>query len=225
MTVRAVLADDSYIFREGMSLLLADVADIEVVASCKDADALAGAIDEVRPDVVVTDIRMPPTNTDEGIRIASRLRESHPNIGVVVLSQYSEPDYALRLIASGSAGRAYLLKERVHDREELVRAIHAVARGDSVIDPKVVEELVAANASTSRLADLTRREIQVLTLIAQGRSNAAIAEQLVLGKRAVEKHINAIFLKFDLSSAQNASEISPRVAATLIYLAESASSV
>jgi len=224
MTVRVILAEDSYIFREGLCALLAGAPDIALVAECEDAIALERAIEEKHPDVLVTDIRMPPTHTDEGIQIAARLRESHPEVGVVVLSQYQEPEYALGLIASGSAGRAYLLKERVHDRDELVRAIQAVARGDSVIDPKIVEELIAASSRATRsvLNELTPRETEVLTLIAEGWSNPAIAEQLVLSKRAVEKHINAIFTKLGLSTAENAAAVSARVAATLIYLAETA---
>jgi DNA-binding NarL/FixJ family response regulator len=195
---------------------------VELVAECGDADALMREIEERRPDVVLTDIRMPPTNTNEGIRLAAHLRAAHPGIGVVVLSQYADPGYVLELLAAGSEGRAYLLKERVHDRRELVTAIEAVASGQSVIDPKIVEVLVAAKARDDRspLAELTPRELEVLAAIAQGRSNAAISEALVLTKRAVEKHINAIFLKLNLSHSQSADEVSPRVKAALVFLAE-----
>ena len=220
MTVKVALAEDSIIVREGIAQLLSnDDADIEVVALCDDVDALERAVEAHRPDVVVTDIRMPPTNTDEGIRLAATLRETHPQMGVVVLSNYADPAYALALLASGSEGRAYLLKERVHDRSQLVSAIHTVAVGGSVMDPKIVEPLMhsRARAERSPLADLTSREREVLSQIAQGMSNAAIAESLVLTKRAVEKHINSIFLKLNLSDAE---DVSKRVKATLLFLGE-----
>jgi DNA-binding NarL/FixJ family response regulator len=169
--------------------------------------------------VVLTDIRMPPSETDEGIRIAARLRESHPQIGVVVLSQYSDPGYALALLESGSDRRAYLLKERVHDRAQLLTTIRTVAEGGSVIDPKIVEVLVAAKARADRspLAELTPREHEVLSEIAPGKSNTAIAEALVLTKRAVEKHINSIFMKLGLSDEE---DVAKRVKATLMFLAD-----
>jgi DNA-binding NarL/FixJ family response regulator len=220
MTVKVALAEDSFIVREGIAQLLSDHAgDIEVVAACGDVETLRSAIDRQEPDVVVTDIRMPPSHSDEGIRLAATLRETHPRIGVVVLSSYAEPAYALALLESGSEGRAYLLKERVHDRSQLVSAIHAVAAGGSVMDPKIVEPLMhlRAGAERSPLADLTTREREVLSQIAQGMSNAAIAESLVLTKRAVEKHINSIFLKLNLSDAE---DVSKRVKATLLFLAE-----
>jgi DNA-binding NarL/FixJ family response regulator len=217
-----IVGEDSYIVREGIRQLLAGAPDIELVAECEDIESLWREIDTLRPDVVLTDIRMPPTQTDEGIRLASELRVAHPDVGVVVLSQYADPAYVLPLLDSGSDGRAYLLKERVHDRQQLVSAIEAVAASDSVIDPKLVELLVAAKARANRspLAQLTPRELEVLSAIAQGKSNAAISEELVLTKRAVEKHINAIFLKLNLSHAANANEVSPRVAAALLFLAE-----
>jgi DNA-binding NarL/FixJ family response regulator len=160
---------------------------------------------------------MPPTETDEGIRAATILRESHPQTGVVVLSQYGHPSYALALFEDGSDRRAYLLKQRVHERAELVRAIRSVAKGGSVIDPKIVEELVSAKARAERspLNELTPREREVLAEIAQGKSNTAIAESLVLTKRAVEKHINSIFLKLNLSEAE---DVSKRVKAALVFL-------
>ena len=223
MAIRIVLGEDSFIVREGLMQVLAGAPGLTVEAGCEDADTLLRTIEEREPDVVVTDIRMPPSETDEGIRLAARLRSSHPDIGVVVLSQYADPAYVLALLESGSNGRAYLLKERIHDRAQLVAAIEAVASGQSVIDPKIVEVLVAAKARSDRspLADLTPRELEVLAAIAEGKSNAAISETLVLTKRAVEKHINSIFLKLNLSHSQAAEEVSPRVKAALLFLAES----
>jgi DNA-binding NarL/FixJ family response regulator len=219
MTVTVALADDNLLVREGIAQLLAEQEDIEVVARCTDLDSLLDAIEERQPDVVVTDIRMPPTHSDEGIRLAARLRESHPEVGVVVLSNYAEPGFATALLESGSEGRAYLLKERVHSRTQLASAIHSVAAGGSVMDPKIVEPLMAAQSRSERspLAELTAREREVLAEIAQGKSNAAIAESLVLTKRAVEKHINSIFLKLNLSDAE---DVSKRVKAALLFLAE-----
>jgi DNA-binding NarL/FixJ family response regulator len=221
--IRVVLGEDSYIVREGLRQVIAGAPQLELVAECGDADALLRVIDERQPDVVLTDIRMPPTQTDDGIRLAAHLRIAHPRIGVVVLSQYADPGYVLELLESGSEGRAYLLKERVHDRRQLVAAIEAVASGQSVIDPKIVEVLVAAKVRGERspLAELTPRELEVLAAIAEGKSNAAISGALVLTKRAVEKHINAIFLKLNLSHAQAAEDVSPRVKAALVFLAES----
>jgi DNA-binding NarL/FixJ family response regulator len=219
MTVTVALADDNLIVREGIVQLLSAEQEIEIVAACGDRDELLRAIADHEPDVVVTDIRMPPTKTDEGIRIAAELRESHPRIGVVVLSNYADPAYVLALLELGSEGRAYLLKERVHDRAQLLSAIVSVAAGGSVMDPKIIEPLVASRSRGERspLADLTPREREVLADIAQGKSNAAIAESMVLTKRAVEKHINSIFLKLDLGSGE---DVSKRVKATLMYLAE-----
>jgi DNA-binding NarL/FixJ family response regulator len=219
MPVRIVLGEDNLLVREGLRQLLSRDAEIEVVAAVGDAPSLREACDEHLPDVVLTDIRMPPTATDEGIRFAAELRERHPKIGVVVLSQYADPVYALALLENGSDRRAYLLKERVHNRAELTAAIRAVASGGSLIDPKIVEGLVIAKdrASRSPLRDLTTREREVLAEIAQGKSNTAIAESLFLTKRAVEKHINAIFLKLGLADAE---DVSKRVKAALILLAE-----
>jgi DNA-binding NarL/FixJ family response regulator len=218
-TIRVVVADDSYLVREAIKHVLAEADGVHVVATCADRDTLLAEIDASVPDVVVTDIRMPPTNSDEGVQVATRLRESHPGIGVVVLSQFAEPRYALALLASGSDRRAYLLKERVQHRGQLVRAIEAVARGGSEIDAKVVEGLIDARtqAESSGLAELTPREREILAFVARGRSNQAIADELVLTKRAVEKHINAIFLKLGLTQAE---DVSRRVKAALIYLAE-----
>ena len=222
MAIRVVFAEDSYIIREGLEQVLATADGVEIVASCEDMDGVLAAVSEHRPDVVITDIRMPPTHTDEGIQVAASLRETNPEVGVVILSQYVEPSYVLRLLSSGSDSRAYLLKERIHDRAEVVAAIEAVSDGGSVIDPKVVEVLVDARARAERspLAELTPRELQVLRAVAQGQSNSAIAEELVLTKRAVEKHINAIFLKLGLTYSQEAESVSKRVKAALLFLAE-----
>ena len=219
MSIRVVVGEDSAVVREGIQRMLERREDIEVVAAAADAATLRAAIAEHRPDVVLTDIRMPPTLTDEGIAIAIELRVSSPSTGVVVLSQHVEPTYALALLEGGSARRAYLLKERLRDASELTRAIREVAAGGSVIDPLVVDELVAARSAraNSPLRELTQGETQILGMIAQGLSNAAIAEELVVTKRAVERHINAIFLKLDL---RDAADVSRRVKAALVYLAD-----
>jgi DNA-binding NarL/FixJ family response regulator len=219
--LRIVLAEDTYLVREGIKLLVEAADDVELVADCGDLPSLLDAVDEHRPDVVVTDIRMPPTHTDEGIQAALTLRERHPDLGVVVLSQYVEPSWAHRLLEGGSAGRGYLLKERVGDLGELTRAIRTVADGGSVIDPKVVDTLVQARMrrSESLLARLTARELEVLAEIAQGRNNAGIAASLVLTERAVEKHIGSIFAKLDLAPDED-DHVHRRVRAVLLYLAE-----
>ena len=221
MPIRIVLADDHYLVREGVAALIATEADLDLVATCDDHDSAIAAVDEHRPDVVITDIRMPPTGTDEGVRIAAHLRRAHPGMGVVVLSQYVEPAYALALLEDGSAGRAYLLTERVSDIDELVAAVRAVAEGGSWIDPKVVEALVSNRSSPadSPLRHLTPRELEVLGEIASGKNNAAIAETLVLSGRAVEKHINSIFSKLGLSEEP---AVHRRVAAVLLFLGEAA---
>jgi DNA-binding NarL/FixJ family response regulator len=217
--IRVVLADDSYLVREALGHVLERAGDIEVLAACADHPSLVAAIERERPDVVVTDIRMPPTETDEGLQIATELRAAHPNVGVVVLSQYTDPRYGLALFDGGSDRRAYLLKERVQAGGQLVSAIRAVASGGSVVDAKVVEGLIAERQRSERSAigDLTPRELEILAYVARGHSNQAIADELVLTKRAVEKHINAIFLKLNLSQAE---DVSRRVKAALIYLAE-----
>jgi DNA-binding NarL/FixJ family response regulator len=219
MPIRVVLADDSFLVREGMRELLESVDEIDVVATCGDLDSVRVAIDRERPDVVLTDIRMPPTNTDEGIRLAAGLRSSAPSIGVVVLSQYADAEYALALLDKGAAGRAYLLKERVSDLDQLVNAIREVARGGSAIDSKVVENLIAARTKNKRsaLSDLTPREREVLAAVAEGKNNAAIGATLHLTEGAVEKHISSIFSKLGLSEEE---AIHRRVKAALIYLAE-----
>jgi DNA-binding NarL/FixJ family response regulator len=222
-TIRVVIADDSYLVRQALTHVLDEAEHIEIVAECRDRESLMIAIEARAPDVVVTDIRMPPTQTDEGIQVAGTLRASRPGVGVVILSQYADPRYGLALLEGGSDGRAYLLKERLHDRGQLVAALIAVAEGGSVVDPKVVEALIAARvrAEDSPLAELTGRELEILSEIAQGKSNQAIADKLVLTKRAVEKHINAIFLKLNLSQSQSAQDVSPRVKAALVFLAQS----
>ena len=218
--IRVAFADDSYLVREALDHVLAAADGIEVVATCSDRSSLLQAIEHEHPDVVVADIRMPPSNTDEGLQVAAALRRTHPEIGVVVLSQFAEPRYGVALLESGSDGRAYLLKERIQHRGQLVSAIETVARGGSVIDAKVVETLMAARrrAERSPLAELTPRELEILAFVARGHSNQGIADELVLTKRAVEKHINAIFLKLGLTESL---EVSRRVKAALIYLAES----
>jgi DNA-binding NarL/FixJ family response regulator len=215
--LRVVLAEDNALLREGVARLIERDADLELAGTAEDLPSLLALVEGERPDVVVTDIRMPPTNTDEGVQAAVELRRSHPTVGVVVLSQYVEPAYALALLGEGSAGRAYLLKERVADVEELVRAIHEVAAGRSVIDPTVVEALVSARRQRSPLDHLTARELEVLAQMATGRTNAAVAAELVLSERAVEKHTNSIFAKLGLTEEP---DVNRRVAAVLLYLAE-----
>jgi DNA-binding NarL/FixJ family response regulator len=217
--IRVVIADDAYVIREGLLATLAGAPDIEVVGVCSDGNELEAAITEQRPSVVIADIRMPPSGDGEGIRVASRLRESDPEVGVVVLTQYVEPAYAVSLMSGGTRRRAYLLKDRIRDRDELLRAIRAVASGGSVVDPAVVEVLIEgrARAANSPLAALTQREREVLAQIAEGKSNQAIAESLVLTKRAVEKHVNSIFAKLDLPGQE---DVSRRVKAALTFLSE-----
>jgi DNA-binding NarL/FixJ family response regulator len=217
MTLRIVVAEDNLLVREGIVRLLTATSDLEVVASCGDYDAVVAAVEQHDPDVVLTDIRMPPTSTDEGVRLARALRQSHPKTGVVVVSQYSESEQVLGVFEGGSDRRAYLLKERIHDRTALVSAIRAVAAGESSIDPRIVDVLVSVRSggAGSRLHELTARELEVLAEIAQGKSNSVIANDLFLTKRSIEKHINSIFLKLGL-----ADDVSKRVQAALIYLVE-----
>ena len=221
MRIRLVLAEDQFLVREGVRRLLETRPDIQVAAACEDLDSLLAAVDAERPNVVVTDIRMPPGGTDEGIQAAERLRETNPDVGVVVLSQYTNPSYLLALLEGGSARRAYLLKERVKDLEQLVDAIRAVAEGGSVIDPKVVDALIGENARVeeSPLHQLTPRERDVLREMAEGKNNVAIADALVLTERSVEKVIHSIFLKLGLTWE---TAVHKRVKAVILYLAESA---
>ncbi len=219
MAILLVLAEDHYLVREGIRRLLEADPEFEVAAVCEDLDSLLSAVAAEQPDVVVTDIRMPPGDADEGIQAAARLRETNPNAGVVVLSQYANPTYALALLEGGSEGRAYLLKERVQDVEQLAAAIRAVAEGGSVIDPKVVEALVAENTrgEHSPLSQLTPREYDVLREMAEGKNNAAIAEALFLTERSVEKVIHSIFRKLGLAFE---TAVHKRVKAVILYLAE-----
>src|SRR3954462_11956084 len=203
---RVVVADDSYLVREALGYLLDSDPRVELIARCEDGDELERVVEAERPDVVVTDIRMPPSGDDEGIAFANRLRRTHPEIGVVVVSLYADPRYGLALLGEGSDGRAYLLKDRLRDREHLIAAVYEVAGGGSVVDAKVVEALISARTpGDSPLDELTRRELEILGEMAQGKSNQAIAETLFLSKRAVEKHINSIFMKLGLTEAQDVS--------------------
>src|SRR5215212_8611976 len=219
MAIRVAVGEDSLLVRQGICYLLVHEPDVEVVAAVGDLPSLERAVSTEQPDVVLTDIRMPPYGSDEGIRLAERLRDSSPTTGVVVLSQHRDPAYALALLERGSDRRAYLLKDRVSNRAELLAAIRAVAAGGSMIDPKIVEGLVAArtHAERSPLNELTPREREVLSEIAQGKSNAAIGDSLFLTKRAVEKHINSIFLKLGLAESE---DVSKRVKAALLLLAD-----
>ena len=221
MPIRLVIAEDDYLVREGVRRLLDTHDDVEVVAVCQDLESLLAAVETEQPDVVVTDIRMPPGGTDEGIQAATRLRETNPEVGVVVLSHYATPSYALALLEGGSERRGYLLKERVKDLDQLVSAINAVADGGSVMDPKVVDALVgeSTRVEESPLNQLTPREKDVLREMAEGKNNAAIAESLFLTERSVEKVIHSIFLKLGLRWEQ---AVHKRVRAVVIYLAESA---
>jgi len=217
--VRVALAEDNVLLREGVSRLVAANEDFELVGVASDLPQLLALVSEQAPDVVVTDIRMPPTGTDEGIRAAAWIRENHPRVGVVVLSQYSAPKYAVALLERGSAGRAYLLKERVGSVDELARAIRTVAQGGSVIDHTVVDELVRARSRerTSGMSSLTARESQILAEMAQGKSNSAIAAAVAVSERAVEKHTNSIFAKLGLTEEK---DVNRRVKAVLVYLSE-----
>jgi DNA-binding NarL/FixJ family response regulator len=217
--IKVVVADDSYIIREFLTETLTAAREVELLAVCTTANELQSAISRWSPDVVVTDIRMPPSGAHEGIRIAAELHDSEPEVGVVVLSQYAEPAYALALLGQGTGRRAYLLKERVRDRQELLDAIVTVAAGGSVIDPMIVDVLIQARVRTTRskLSQLTPRERELLAEIAAGKSNGAIAQSLFLTKRAVEKHVNSIFAKLGLTESE---DVSRRVRAALIYLSE-----
>jgi DNA-binding NarL/FixJ family response regulator len=217
--IRVVFAEDNYLVREGTAALLGTVDEVELVGTATDRDGLLAAVEEQHPDVVLTDIRMPPSGTNEGIEAARRIRAEHPEIGVVVLSQFAEEDYAYDLLKDGAAGLGYLLKERVADVAELVRALTEVARGGSVLDPKVVEALVAAKErmAHSPLGQLTEREREVLAHMAQGQNNGAIAKSLFLTERAVEKHINSLFHKLDLTEEP---DVHRRVMAVLAFLRE-----
>ena len=217
MPLRVVFAEDNYLVREGTAALLAEVEEVDIVATASDQAELLAAVEKHRPDAVLTDIRMPPTGTTEGIDAARTIRAAHPSTGVVVLSQFAEEDYAYELLRDGAEGLGYLLKERVADVEEIVRALQDVAAGGSVLDPKVVEGLVAKRdrEAASPLAQLTPREREVLALMAEGKNNAAIAKSLFLTERAIEKHINSLFHKLALSEEP---DVHRRVMAVLAFL-------
>jgi DNA-binding NarL/FixJ family response regulator len=217
VVLRVVFADDNFLVREGVSALLAEVEDIELVDTAADPHSLLKSVAEHQPDAVLTDIRMPPTHTNEGIEAAKKIRAEHPKTGVVVLSQYVEDDYAFELLSEGVEGLGYLLKERVSQVDDLVRALHDVARGGSALDPKVVEALLARKTreSSSALQGLTDRELEVLRELATGRSNAATAKTLYMSERAVEKHVGSVFQKLGLV---NESDVNRRVMAVLAYL-------
>jgi DNA-binding NarL/FixJ family response regulator len=221
VTIRVVIAEDNFLLRDGVSRLLRTIDDIEVVGLAGDFDELLAAVDEHHPDVVLTDIRMPPTGTDEGIRAAAEIRNRAPRTGVVVLSQHASAAYAVALLDNGSDGRAYLLKDRVADADQLIAAIRTVASGGSVIDPKVVDELLASRTRSTQttLSFLTPRERDVLGEMAQGKSNAAIAATFTLSERGVEKHINSIFSKLHLTEEP---DVNRRVKAVLLFLSASA---
>jgi DNA-binding NarL/FixJ family response regulator len=223
VTTRVVLAEDNFLVREGVSRMLQTSPRLSLVATCPDLPQALAAIDEHQPDVVLTDIRMPPSQSDEGIKVAEYCRARQPRTGVVLLSQYIEPAYVRLLLTHGTEGRGYLLKERVADLDELIAALTGVAAGGSAIDPKVVEALVRSRGHSGGrdLRRLTPRERDVLAAIARGRTNAAIAATLVLSQKAVEKHINSIFSKLGLTGDQSSH---PRVRAVLMYLAEEATS-
>lgn len=217
MSVRVVFADDNFLVREGVAGLLEETPGVELVETAADPDALHRAVAAHRPDAVLTDIRMPPTYTTEGIDAAKRIRTEFPGTGVVVLSQYVEDDYAFELLADGVEGVGYLLKERVSDVDELVRALQDVARGGSALDPKVVEGLLARKTrqTSSALSTLTERELEVLRELATGRSNASTAKALFMSERAVEKHVGSVFAKLGLV---NEGDVNRRVMAVLAYL-------
>jgi len=221
VALRVVFADDNYLVREGVSALLAESDCIDLVDTAVDSPSLIKSVAENSPDVVLTDIRMPPTYTNEGIEAAKRIRTEHPQVGVVVLSQYVEEDYVFDLLADGVAGMGYLLKERVTDLDEVVRALREVARGGSVLDPLVVEALLARRGGDSPLLGLTDREREVLQEMATGRNNATIARSLFMSDRAVEKHIGSVFQKLGLVDEH---EVSRRVMAVLAYLEATGSS-
>jgi DNA-binding NarL/FixJ family response regulator len=217
VTLRVVFADDNYLVRAGVSALLSEDDEIELVTAVADADALIRAVAEYRPDAVLTDIRMPPTHTTEGIDAAKRIRAEYPEIGVVVLSQFADDDYAFELLENGVGGLGYLLKERVTERDELIRALQEVSRGGSALDPKVIEVLLARKSyeEPSALLGLSAREREVLQQMATGRNNHTIAKTLYMSDRAVEKHIGLIFQKLGLAEER---EVNRRIMAVLAFL-------
>jgi DNA-binding NarL/FixJ family response regulator len=217
VTVRVVFADDNFLVRTGVAGILAEADEVDLVESVDDQAALLDAVRLHRPDAVLTDIRMPPTFTTEGIDAAKRIRADFPETGVVVLSQYVEEQYAFELLSEGVEGLGYLLKERVSDVDDIVRALHEVSRGGSVLDPKIVEALLARKSAetTSVLSALTDRELEVLQELATGRSNAATAKSLYMSERAVEKHVGSVFAKLGIV---HESDVNRRVMAVLAFL-------
>ncbi len=215
MPLRVVLADDSYLVREGIAALVAESDRLELVGAVEDLPTLLEAVDRLRPDAVLTDVRMPPTNTTEGLIAAREIRQRHPSIGVVVLSQHLAQEYAAELVKDGAAGLGYLLKDRVGDLDRFVESVRRVGEGGSALDPEVVARLLGRRRREDPLDVLTPREREVLGLMAEGRSNGGIAEQLVVTERAVEKHVTSIFNKLDLAPA---AEDHRRVLAVLAYL-------
>lgn len=214
--MRVVIAEDHYLVREGTRRILED-AGVAVVAAVGSAVELLDAVDRLRPDAVITDIRMPPGHHTEGIAAAHQIQSGSPSVGVVVMSQHANEQYAFALFQHGTEGLAYLLKERVGDVDELIRALHEVIAGRSVIDPRIVEVLVRSQSRTaeSPLRSLTPRELEVLATMAQGMSNRAIAETLALAESTVEKHVNAVFAKLGLGVEDS---LHRRVAAVLTFL-------
>ncbi len=217
--IRAVVADDSVLIRQGLVGLLGELDDVEVVAECESLPELEDAVATHEPDLVITDIRMPPTHTDEGIRAAIQIRSERPSVGVLVVSQFSDPEYVLLLFEQGSDGLGYLLKERIGDLDQLERAVRAVATGGSSVDPEIIDVLVSSRSRRAGPLDrLTPREREVLGGIAEGLNNLAIAERLVLSEKAVQKHINSIFSKLDLGEGEGRHK---RVEAVLLWLSAS----
>jgi DNA-binding NarL/FixJ family response regulator len=217
MVIRVVVADDHALVRDGVVSLLGTAEDVEVVGTADDLPGLLRMVDELTPDVVITDIRMPPTFADEGVEAATSICRRHLGTGVVVLTMYAEPEYARALLGEGTAGRAYLLKSRVRDVDELLHAVRSVAAGESVVDPRIVDVLLSPSgaAPVGRLAELSQREREVLAAMAAGCSNSAIAEQLYMSSKTVEKHVRAIFTKLDIPEEPT---VNRRVAAVVRWL-------
>jgi DNA-binding NarL/FixJ family response regulator len=213
--ISIVIAEDSLLMRDSVSRALSTNSDVSVVGVAEDYDSAVALVEKHRPTVVVTDVRMPPTSTDEGIRLARWMRTAHPDVAVIVLSNYADPQYAAGLLDGGTAGRGYLLKERVSHFDELGEAVRQVASGGTILDPLVVEALLAQPRSATILSRLTPREREVLSELATGFSNRTVAQRLVLSQRAVEKHINSIFAKLELTPDDS---VDRRVKAVLMFL-------
>ncbi len=212
--MRAVIAEDSVLLREGVSRLLEE-SGMEIVGACDNADVLVALVEQHQPDIAIVDIRLPPTLTDEGLKAAVTIRREHPQVGVLVLSQYVEVGLAMQLLADSADGAGYLLKDRISNVSEFVDAVHRVADGGSVIDPTIVSSLLSKQRNRDPLANLTPREGEVLALMAEGRSNQGIADELVITLRAVEKYVSSIFAKLDMPNTEGGSK---RVLAVLLYL-------